>query len=114
ETPYNLTAEATLALDDLTDVSTANRNDGDTLTWVTDHWEALPPSTVPPGAVSTDQGLSGDGSQSSPLSVRASGTWGVAPLDSYGSDDLTGQPIYIDSEGNLRAEPKRDTVPNSE
>lgn len=114
KTPYHLSAQATVALNDLTDVETTGRNDGDTLTWVTDHWEALPPSTVPPGAVSTGQGLSGDGSQANPLNVRASGTWGVAPLDDYGSDSRVGQPVYIDADGNLRAEPKRDTAPNAE
>lgn len=112
--PYVISADATVPMSGLTDVSAGSPNDGDTLVWLVDHWEAQPPSTVPPGAVSTSQGLSGDGSQSNPLGVRVSGVWGVDPLDQYGSDSTTGTPVYIDSNGEVRAEPRPTTVENSE
>lgn len=112
--PYVISGDVVMPMSALTDVNSAGANDGDTLIWSVDHWEAQPPSTVPPGAVSTAQGLSGDGSQAAPLGVRVSGSWGVAPLDQYGSDSTVGQPVYIDSAGELRAEPRPDTVPNSE
>lgn len=35
----------------------------------------------------------------------ASGVWGTAPLDKYGSDTLQGRPVYVDANGQLRAEP---------
>lgn len=39
----------------------------------------------------------------------ASGVWGVAPLDVYGSDTLVGNLIYVDSNGQLRSQPRRKT-----
>lgn len=39
----------------------------------------------------------------------ASGVWGVAPLDKYGADSLVGRAVYVDSRGQLRAEPDEDT-----
>lgn len=115
EAPYTLTAEATVAFSDLTDVEVSGTpNDGDTPVWSVDHWEAQPPSTVPPGAVSTGDGLAGDGSAANPLAVRVSGTWGVPPLDGYGADPSVGQPTYLDDNGDIRVEPKREVAPDSE
>lgn len=37
--------------------------------------------------------------------VPVSGTWGTPPLDKYGSDSLIGQPIYLDSNGQIRNRP---------
>lgn len=104
--PYVLSSEATVSMGDLTDVTAPGPADGDTLVWSVDHWQPQPPSTVPPGSVSTGTGLAGDGSQANPISVRTSGTWGIPPLDTYGTDDTIGAPTYIDSEGNIRTLPQ--------
>lgn len=112
--PYVVSGDVTMPMSALTDVAAQSPADGDTLVWLVDHWESQPPSTVPPGAVSTAQGLSGDGSQSNPLGVRVSGVWGIAPLDQYGSDSTVGTPVYVDSNGEVRAEPRPTTVENSE
>lgn len=38
--------------------------------------------------------------------AAASGVWGTAPLDTYGSNDLVGREVYIDSMAQLRARPE--------
>lgn len=40
----------------------------------------------------------------------ASGIWGAAPLDKFGADTYQGQAIYVDANGQLRAEPL--TIPD--
>ena len=88
-TPMSVQAEATLALTDLTDVQGTPGNQ-QVPVWVDDHWEF--------------QDQTGGGGGLSP-----SGTWDISPLDIYGTDDLIGREVYIDSNGQLRAKP--DLVP---
>jgi hypothetical protein len=55
--------------------------------------------------VNVSDGIDGVGSIGDPLVLKVSGTWGTAPLDTYGSDSTVGAPVYIDSAGEVRSQP---------
>ena len=65
--PYILSANATVALDDLTDVTAPNPADGNVLAWNGTTWQPVPPTTAPVGAVAVGEGLLGDGSSGDPV-----------------------------------------------
>lgn len=68
--PLIVSADATLALGDLTNVDTADTSVGYVLARQGDGSFALdPPSTAPVGEINTDASLSGDGSAGDPLGV---------------------------------------------
>jgi hypothetical protein len=104
--PLTISADVTLSLDDLTDVTAPTPSSGDTITWNGTQWVAGPPAVVPPGAVNVGAGLTGTGAVDSPIAAAVSGVWGVSPLDVYGDDSTAGLAIYVDSNGQLRAEPR--------
>jgi hypothetical protein len=102
--PLALSGDVTIALTGLSDVDdTSVPANGEVPTWVTNHWEFLPPTTASPGLVAATNGLSGDGSAPTPLRVKTSGVWGSGTLANLGADSTVGMPTYIDSAGNLRA-----------
>lgn len=105
--PYDLSAEATVAVGDLTDVATGAPNAGDTLLWNGTEWVYGPPSSGGGGAVvTTTVPITGDGSVTSPVGLATSGTWGTAPLNVYGTNQLLGSPIYVDTAGQVRSQPR--------
>lgn len=113
--PFRLSAQATIAMTGLSDVQDPQGGPavGEVPTWVgvgTDgHWEFKVPPPSPAGAVNVSTGLEGVGSAPSPIKVRTSGTWGVAPLT--GPDSTVGLQIYADTDGKLRAQlPTSETV----
>jgi hypothetical protein len=63
---------ASAKLNDLPDVNAPDPDDGNVLSWdsATARWISVPPVTAPPGAVTTDDSLDGDGSLGNPLEVR--------------------------------------------
>lgn len=106
--PLVLSANATVSLDDLTNVTAPNPASGDTISWNGQEWVTGPPPVVPAGAVNVGPGLVGNGSVETPVAAAVSGVWGTPPLDVYGSDSTIGLAIYVDANGQLRADP-RDT-----
>lgn len=106
--PLVLSAIATVGMDDLTDVTAPSPAVGDTLSWNGEQWVTGPAPVVPAGAVNVGPGLVGNGSVDTPLAAAVSGVWGVDPLDGYGDNSTVGLAIYVDANGQLRAEP-RDT-----
>lgn len=105
--PYVLSAAATLALTQLTDITSGDTPaSGDVPVWNGSTWDFAPPPTTPPGAVNVGEGLTGDGSAPSPLRVATSGTWGVTPLDVFGTNTLLGAPTYVDTNGQIRTMPR--------
>lgn len=106
--PLVISADAQVSLDELTDVSAASPAVGDTISWNGQEWVTGAPPVVPPGAVNVGPGLTGDGSVATPVAAAVSGVWGTPPLDVYGDNSTTGLAIYVDANGQLRAEP-RDT-----
>lgn len=105
EDPYILTAEATVALQGLTDVESGSPEVGEGPIWNGTQFVYSVPS-VAPGQVSAGDGLLGDGSALNPLRVRTSGAWGTSPLTA--AEQPAGQDggllIYLDSAGALRAQ----------
>ncbi len=106
---------ATQKMTDLADVADLEGpQEGDVPIWTNGHWEFKPQGTVNPGAISVSNGIGGDGSAPNPLKALTSGIWGAAGpggngfpgLDKYGSDSSLGQPVYVDSTGQLRAAPQ--------
>jgi hypothetical protein len=77
---------------------------GDVPVWMGTHWEFRPPTSAPPGSVSAGAGLTGDGSSGNPLKVKFSGIWPLTNFDPT-QDGLTGNEVYLDPAGNLRARP---------
>lgn len=65
--PYVLSANATLDLDDLNDVTATDPVDGYVLAWNGTTWQPIPPTTAPVGAIAVGDGLLGDGSGGDPL-----------------------------------------------
>jgi hypothetical protein len=116
EDPFVLQANATLRLTALADVDDPEGGPdvGDVPVWVgvgaDGHWEFDIPPVAPAGAVNATGGIAGIGSVGSPLLVKVSGVWGVAPLNTLGSDPDIGLEIYLDSSGELRARPGVGTV----
>lgn len=105
--PYVLSAVATVALTALSDITSGDTPaSGDVPVWNGSSWDFAPPPTTPPGAVNVGSGLTGDGSAPAPLTVATSGTWGVSPLNSFGSNTLLGAPTYVDSNGQIRTVPR--------
>src|SRR5690625_437809 len=88
------------SITDLGDVDTQTDppSEGDTLVWDGDQWVAGPPAQT---TVSTGCGLSGEGTEDEPLTVAVSGE------SDFGCPSTEGEPIYCDSEGQLRAGPER-------
>lgn len=106
--PLVLSADATLAMDDLTNVTAPAPQAGDTLSWNGQEWVTGPPPVTPPGAVNVGAGLTGNGSVDAPIAAAVAGVWGTPPLNTYGNDSTVGLAVYVDVNGQLRAEP-RDT-----
>ena len=102
--PYIISGQATVKMVDLTDVTGAPTT-GDVPVYDGTSWTFAPPPTTPPGAVSATNGITGDGSAGNPLRAATSGTWGVAPLNIFGTSTLLGGEIYLDANGQLRARP---------
>lgn len=79
-------ATADVGMQELTDVSKTDIPiTGDVVQWNGTQWVFAPPGAT---------------------SVPVSGTWPNAPLNIYGSDPLIGQPIYLDSNGQIRSAPR--------
>jgi hypothetical protein len=106
--PLVLSATATVSLDNLTNVTAPSPATGDTISWNGQEWVTGPPPVVPAGAVNVGPGLTGDGSVETPVAAAVSGVWGTPPLNVYGDDSTIGLAIYVDANGQLRADP-RDT-----
>lgn len=102
--PYVISGVATVKMTDLTDTTGAPAT-GDVPVFDGVNWTFAPPPTTPPGAVSATNGITGDGSAGSPLRAATSGTWGVAPLNIFGTNTLLGGEVYIDANGQLRSRP---------
>lgn len=97
---------ATQRMTDLADVADLEGpQEGDVPVWTNGHWEFKPQGTVNPGAISVSNGIGGDGSIADPLKALTSGTWPL-PLFTPGTQQDTGQPVYIDSTGLLRTRPQ--------
>lgn len=76
--PYVLSANATMDLDALTDVSTAGGATGYVLAQQSDGTFALaPPSTAPVGAITVGDGIDGDGSSGDPLTIQLAPSSGL-------------------------------------
>lgn len=110
--PLTLTGEVTVAMTGLTDVrDTVPPVPGDVPVWVADAqgtgWRFQPPPTVAAGSLSLrpSSGLIGDGSGGNPIGVSASGIWGVNVGTDAGAVSTSGQLIYVDQSGQLRAAP---------
>lgn len=118
EDPFTLRGDVTVALTDLVDIDDPEGGPlpGEVPVWVgTDsadgHWEFKTPPPAPAGAVNASGGIIGSGTSGDPLRAAVSGTWGVAPLDTYGADPSVGALVYIDGNGQLRAQPQAATAP---
>lgn len=102
QNPYTISAVATVRVQDLTDVEDPEGAPaiGDTLVWVNPgtgepaRFEFRPPPANP-GAVEVGDGVQGDGTLANPIELRLIGTSAGGPT--------TGQEVYVDSAGNLRA-----------
>lgn len=106
--PLILSAVATPRLMDLSDVDDVGPLNGETIVWAgggNGGWVFATPTTAAPGAVGTGPGLLGDGSLGNELEVAVSGEWGTGVLSGLGADSTVGLPIYVDSAGELRAQP---------
>jgi len=94
--PYVLSADATVSVNDLTDVNDGTPAIlGDVLLYDGSNWVYGPPPTQAPGQVNTAGGIQGDGTLSTPIEVKVS----EAIIDAD-----TGLYTYIDANGELRAE----------
>lgn len=109
--PLTLSGNVKMSMATLSDVADeAAPAVGDVPVWTIDGatagWRFQPPPTVAPGTINLlpTGGLRGDGSAPNPLAVATSGIWGVNVGDGN-EDSTTGQPIYVDSAGQLRAAP---------
>lgn len=97
EDPYVLSAEASLRLQNLSDVDDPSGPAlGDVPVFNGTSWYFAPPPTVPPGAVNTTNGIAGDGSVGAPISIAVSDTVETS---------LSGLATYIDLAGELRVIP---------
>lgn len=103
--PFILSADARIAMEDITNVTGAPPLLGDTLSWNGTAWEMAPPPVVPAGSTNVGAGLIGTGAVDNPIRAAVSGVWGVAPLDTYGDDSTAGREIYVDANGQLRGRP---------
>lgn len=103
--PLILSSHAKISMDGLTDVTAPAPALGDSLVWDGSQWVSQPPAVVPPGTVNVGPGLIGTGAIETPLAAATSGVWGTPPLT--GDDSTAGLAIYVDVNGQLRAEPRR-------
>ena len=109
--PLELQAISTLRLSELADVDdpSGGPSVGESPVWVgagsEGHWEFQTPPPAPAGAVNVENGLYGIGDVSDPIGVSTSGVWGSGALSGLGGDSTIGLEIYVDSAGELRAEP---------
>lgn len=95
--PFILSADTSIAMTQLSDWDDpAGPSVGDVPVWNGLAWEAAVPPTVPPGAVTANTGITGDGTVVTPLKIAVSDTT---------TTSLTGSATYIDSAGKLRAVP---------
>lgn len=103
--PYSLRADSALRVMDLTDVDPIAPNAGDVLSWNIGEqkWKAAPAPANPSGSVNTTGGIAGTGAAGTPILLNVSGAWGTAPLT--GVNDLSGLVVYVDSNGQVRAQP---------
>lgn len=76
ETPYRLTANATVAMENLVDYSGADPTNGQVLAWNGNAWQPVPATTAPPGAIAVGTGLLGDGSSGDPVRLDPGSTAG--------------------------------------
>ena len=109
--PLVLRATSTLRMTELLDVEDPSGGPavGEVPIWVGSgsdgHWEFQPPPPSPAGAVNAGNGISGIGSVPDPLKIEFSGVWGAGSLAGLGGDSTIGLPIYLDSNGDIRARP---------
>lgn len=109
--PLTLRAASTLKLTELADVDdpSGGPSVGESPVWVGSgsdgHWEFQTPPPAPAGATNVENGLSGIGSVGSPVRIETSGVWGAGALSGLGGDSTIGLEIYVDSNGDIRAEP---------
>lgn len=95
--PLILSASSVLAMTQLSDWDDpAGPGVGEVPVWNGIAWEAAAPPTVPPGAVTANTGITGDGTVVTPLKIAVSDTTTTA---------TTGLATYIDSAGKLRVVP---------
>jgi len=95
--PFLLRADADIAMTQLSDWDDpAGPAVGDVPVWNGLAWEAAAPPTVPPGAVTANTGITGDGTVITPLKIAVSDTV---------STTTSGLATYIDTAGKLRAVP---------
>jgi hypothetical protein len=120
--PYDLTAQVTLSMEDLSDAPDGSPDPGDVWIWDGTQWVFGPPSAGGGGAVvatgdgiagdgsvtspvvldlTTGDGLAGAGTSASPLTVDAA-TW---PYEGHTDDSVQdeGVPVYFSSTGALLA-----------
>ncbi len=111
EDPLTLRSAVTLGMTDLSDVDdpSGGPTAGEVPIFVgsgsNGHWEFQTPPPSPAGATNVINGLSGIGSAPDPVKIETSGVWGVGDLAGLGGDSTIGLAIYVDSNGDLRAEP---------
>lgn len=109
--PIVLYATSTLKLTELADVSDPGGGPavGESPVWVgsgsAGHWEFQIPPPSPAGATNVGPGLSGIGSVGDPVVIDYSGVWGSGPLAGLGGDSTIGLAVYVDSAGQVRAQP---------
>jgi len=106
--PFQVAANAVVNMDELADVNDpTGPAEGEVPVWTTDHWEFKTPAAAPPGAINVGGGITGDGSAGAPIKASVSGIWGQGRMLSppWPTDSTTGVPVYLDSNGQLRAKP---------
>jgi hypothetical protein len=78
--PYQVRADVTMGLDDLTDVDTATTppTTNYVLSWNGTAWVPAPPNTVDPGSLSVTEPITGDGTTGDPLGLDLVTDWTLA------------------------------------
>jgi hypothetical protein len=98
--PLQISANALVSLDELTDVEALAPTTGQVLAWDGTKWAPANPASAPPGSVSSGFGLQGDGSGGSPLAIRAR-TPAQWTTDGYtGTPSSVGSALYGSGTGN--------------
>lgn len=113
QNPFVISAEATLALTDLSDIGDGQAPvNGDVPVWVVDHWEFQPAPSGGSGgsggltSVTTGAGVTGSGTGADPVKAAVSGVWGAGSMTGFPTDRTLGVPIFTDTSGQLRARPE--------
>lgn len=97
DSPFVLSANATISMSTLTDVDPSNPPEsGDVPIFDGSLWVFGPPPSTPPGAVNVGPGIEGDGSFPDPIRIAVS---------DLVTTDVGGLATYIDSADELRAVP---------